>query len=321
VTVAKVADAIAIAPNSTNQVLRFTVTNNGNTSQRYALTTTAGTSTVTMGNARIYLDNGTVPGAWDATDTLYVDASTFGNLAADASLNILIVADTPIAATNGQAAVFNLVATTVNAGTLVVTTNPIAADTPLSVDVVFADLAGTASGDIANDGKHSASATYTVAAALLAISKTARVLCDPVNGSTNPKNIPGAAVQYAVTISNAAGAAAATLTQVTDTLVAQLGFDPKLISGAGATPATTCTSAGGTQLSPTTGFGAVRGTGIVTIYAAPGVAAQATTAGATVSGGAVTINFATLAGTAYGAVNPVLLADSYITVYYNAFVQ
>jgi hypothetical protein len=322
VTVAKVADASTIAPNSTNQVLAFTVTNNGNTSQRYALTTTTtGSPTVTMGNVRIYRDNGSVAGAWDATDTLYVDASTFGNLAADSSLNVLIVADTPIAATNGQTAVFNLVATTVNSGTLVVTTNPVAADTPLSVDVVFADLLGTATGDVANDGKHSVSATYTVAASLLAISKTARVLCDPVNGNTNPKNIPGAAVQYAITITNAAGAASATLTQVTDTLVAQLGFDPKLINGTGTPAATTCTSAGGTQLSPSTGFSAVRGTGIVTSYAAPGAASQATTAGATVSSGTVTIDFATLAGTAYGGVNAVLPANSFVTVYYNAFVQ
>lgn len=323
VTVAKIADASTIAPNSTNQVLAFTVTNNGNTSQRYALTTTnTGSPTVTMGNVRIYRDTGSVSGAWDATDTLYVDASTFGNIAADTSVSILIVADTPIAATNGQTAVFNLVATTVNSGTLVVTASPTVADTALGVDVVFADLLGTATGDGASDGKHSISATYTVAASLLAISKTASVLCDPVNGNTNPKNIPGAAVQYAITITNAVGAASATLTQVTDTLVAQLGFDTKLINGTGATPATTCTSAGGTQLSPTTGFSAVRGTGTtVTSYAAPGAASQATTAGATVSSGAVTINFATLAGTAYGVANAVLPANSYVTVYYNAFVQ
>jgi hypothetical protein len=320
VTVTKLTDASAIAPNSTNQALAFTVTNNGNTSQRYALTTTTGTSTVTMGNVRIYHDvnNNNV---LDAGDVLYVDAGTFGNLLPDASLRILIVADTPITATNAQAAVFNLVATTVDSGTLTVTANPVGADRPLSVDVVFADLAGTASGDLANDGKHSVSATYTVAAALLAISKTARVVCDPVNGNTNPKNIPGAAVQYAITITNAVGGASATLTQVTDTLVAQLAFDPKLINGVGATPATTCTSTGGTQLSPTTGFSAVRGSGTGPGYTAPGVANQETTAGAIVSAGAVTINFATLAGTAYGAVNPVLLADSYITVYYNAFVQ
>jgi hypothetical protein len=220
VTVAKVTDASTIAPNSTNQALVFTVTNNGNTSQRYALTTTTtGSPTVTMGNVRIYRDSVTVPGVWDASDTLYVDASTFGDLAANASLNILIVADTPIAAANGQTAIFNLVATTVDSGALTVTAKTTGADTPSSVDVVFADLAGTASGDSANDGKHSAPATYTVASSSLVISKTVSVLCDPVNGTTSPKNIPGAIVRYSIVVNNAAGASAI-LTTVTDTLAA-----------------------------------------------------------------------------------------------------
>jgi hypothetical protein len=319
VTVAKVADASNIAPNSTNRALAFTVTNNGNTLQRYALTTTAGTSNVTgsMGNVRIYLDNGSVPGAWDATDTLYADASTFGNLAPDASLNILIVADTPITAANGQSAIFNLVATTFDSGTLNPTVKTVGVDSPSVVDVVFADLLGTAAGDVANDGKHSVSATYTVGSATLTITKTVNVLCDPTNSNSNQKNIPGAAVQYAVTIANAPGSASATLVQVTDVLdTAHLNFDARLISGVG-----TCTSGGGTSLSAT-GFGAVRGTGTVTTtYAAPGSTAQNVTAGATFVTPNIVIDFTTLAGTSYGAVNAALPANSFVTVYYNAFVQ
>ena len=152
------------------------------------------------------------------------------------------------------------------------------------------------------------------------MTKTATLICDPFNGSTSPKNIPGAAVQYAITITNASAAAAATLTQIRDALqIANLAFDASLISGAGA--GTNCSTAIASQSG--TGFGAVRGSGIATSYVAPGpgTTAQAVTAGATFSTPNVNIDFATLAGAAYGAANAVLPADSFITVYFNTFVK
>lgn len=45
----------------------------------------------------------------------------------------------------------------------------------------------------------------------LAVSKTSSVLSDPANGSTNPKLIPGASVQYCVTITNDGSAGASTV--------------------------------------------------------------------------------------------------------------
>ncbi len=321
-TVAKVADR-TIAPGTTDRTLRYTVTNNGNTSQRYALSAVAGAENMTgdMSNVRIYKDVNN-DGALDGGDTLYVNAGTFGDIAADGSLNIIIVADTAVTTLNGETAVYSLLATTVDAGALVVTTETAGANTA-GVDVVFADVAGSAAGDGARDGKHSASATYTIGSSILSVAKTVTVLCDPFNGNTNPKNIPGAVVQYAITITNAAGAgASATLSQVTDALSASVAWDPKLISGAGAPAATACTSAGGTQLSAATGFSAVRGAGTTTTtYAAPGAANQETTAGATHAAGNITINFATLAGTAYGAADAALPANSFVTVYFNAIVQ
>ncbi len=319
-TVAKTGDLTTV-PGTTKQALAFTVTNNGNTAQRFALTAVTGAATITtMSNVAIYRDVNS-NGAWDAGDTLYVDASTFGDVAADGVLKVLIVADTPVTATNGQTAIFDLQAQVVDAGTTTVTAQSAVANTA-GVDVVWADVAGAV--DAARDGKHSALATYTVGSSAISVAKTVTVLCDPFNGSSNPKNIPGAVVQYAITITNAATAgASATLSQVSDALSASLAFEPKLISGVGTvTPATTCTSAGGVQLSATTGFGAVSGTGTTTTtYAAPGLAAQATTAGATQAAGTVTINYGTLAGAAYGLVGGVLPANSFVTVYFNAIVQ
>jgi len=229
-TVTKNSDLTTV-PGSTNQTLVFTVTNNGNTTQRYALSPT-NSAGIVMNNVRIYLDNGTTPNVWDASDTLYVDASTFGNVAADGSLKILIVADTPAGATNAQTSNYNLIATTVDANTLIPTVQTAAgAETLAGVDVVFADAAGSAAGDVARDGKHSAVGTYTVTAATLTILKSAATYSDPFNGTTNPKAIPGAVMTYTITVSNTSGATATNVT-VSDNLTGMpVTFDPQFNDG------------------------------------------------------------------------------------------
>jgi hypothetical protein len=229
-TVAKVAD-LNILPNSTNQALAYTVTNNGNTAQSYALSAVAGAATATMSNVRIYLDvdnSGTVT----VGDTLYVDATTFGSVAPDGFLRILIVADqTAPTATNGQTAIYNLLAQTTNSGTTTVTTATAGANTA-GVDVVLADIAGSAAGDVALDGKHSAFATYTVAITVPTVVKTATLLCDPFTAVlANAKNIPGAMTQWSIVVTNP-GATAVTLTSISDVLdVANLNMDPGAAAG------------------------------------------------------------------------------------------
>jgi uncharacterized repeat protein (TIGR01451 family) len=95
------------------------------------------------------------------------------------------------------------------------------ADDPAAVDIVFADGAGDT--DAANDGAHSDRDAYRVGAAAITVSKTSQVLSDPVNGGTNPKAIPGAIVEYTITIENDAGASAtATNVQVSDSLAAEI---------------------------------------------------------------------------------------------------
>ena len=254
VTVAQVGNA-TVVPGSTNQVLVFTVTNTGNTAQRYALSAT-NNSGITMNNIRIYRDVNS-DGALDGGDTLYVDAGTFNDVAADGVLRVLIVADTPGAATNGQTAVYNLIAQTVNAGLLTVTTQTAGADTA-GVDVVFADAIGSATGDVVRDGRHSTTATYTVNAATLTVTKTSAVYSDPFNGTTNPKAIPGAIITYTVTIANAAGGASATSVAITDSLATEitaghLAFNTLFNDGVN-----TCAAAQGIAVDPATGTYACR---------------------------------------------------------------
>ena len=58
----------------------------------------------------------------------------------------------------------------------------------------------------------------------LSVRKVSTVVWDPVNGSTNPKFIPGAEVRYCISMLNNAASPAATSTTVTDTLPAGVTF-------------------------------------------------------------------------------------------------
>jgi hypothetical protein len=240
-------------------------------------------------------------------------------LAANGTATVFVLTDIPLAQVNNDAAVVSLTAITHNGGGVAalgaLTVDLRAADT-VGVDVVFADAAG--SDDVVKDGKHSARDAYKVVSAIINVAKTVTPICDPFNGNVAPKNIPGAAVQYAITITNT-GAASATLGAATDALAVSLLFDPALNSGA--LPATNCVSANATNTFSASGFGAVSGTGATT-YLAPGLAAQAVTAGASIVGQNVTINFPTLVSAATGSLLAgVLPAGDFVTVYFNAFVQ
>jgi uncharacterized repeat protein (TIGR01451 family) len=220
----------ATSPGATNVVATFQVTNTGNTSQGYLLTvlnqatgaaapafgTTADNSDVT--NLRIRVEAGAVPGgnatAYDATDT----ALNIASLAEDASVRVYVLADVPLTATNGQFANVQLAAQATNNNTTTVVTQTAAADNPAAVDVVFADAGATA-----RDGIHEAIDQYAIASATLSVTKASAVISDPFNNTTNPKAIPGAIVQYSITVANT-GSAAATGVVINDPLPANTTF-------------------------------------------------------------------------------------------------
>jgi uncharacterized repeat protein (TIGR01451 family) len=224
-TVTKQAD-VTSAPSSTNQAIQFLVTNNTNTTMRFALTPVSkGTNTWTLITPAIYLDNNN-NGIHDAGDTLYTDASSFGNILSGQTFTVLIVGDIPAGVTNGMIADYDLLATAVDAGTLTVSTETAGTKTAGNLSVVmtiFGDGAGSAAGDVARDGRHSASGRFTITAAGLAVAKLATVYSDPVSGTTataSPRAIPGAVIIYTITITNAAGGAAASNVHITDALPA-----------------------------------------------------------------------------------------------------
>ena len=63
-----------------------------------------------------------------------------------------------------------------------------------------------------------------ISAPTLTVTKQSRVVSDPINGSTNPKLIPGAILEYCIVVTNAAGGAAANSVAISDPLPAQTTF-------------------------------------------------------------------------------------------------
>ena len=118
-------------------------------------------------------------------------------------------------------------------------------------DTVFADIAGV-TGDAARDGSHSDNDDYTVQTATLAVTKSSRVISDPFNNTTNPKLIPGAVVEYCISVANS-GSADATSVVINDAVPGQLTFNAGTILLNGTVTGTTCNAdgaAGGSYAAP-----------------------------------------------------------------------
>lgn len=211
-----------------------------------------------------------------------------------------------------------------------------------AVDVVFAEVANTALGvttlagngtasTLLNNGAAAANNVYTVNSAVLSVQKVSSVICDPAVGGASatvfPSNIPGAAVQWAITIKNLAidpvtGAALTTAanlssaTALTDPLNINTLFDPNLVTVTTAASPAAC-------LSGTTG--AAPAVGVATqLTSAAGVAGVLTAAPA----GAVTLGAATPTSSAtvnvgFANILPLgmLAAGESITVFFNVFVK
>ena len=208
----------------------FVVSNTGNNTQDFSLSTAnlATTTGVTLG-VTTYTDNFDV-----GSCTISVNGVTqnyVGSLAPDASQTVKVVCAIPLAQLNGDVSGVSLTATARAAGSNGLTALvQSATNDPNVVDIVFADGAGT--DDAALAANYSTRSAYRVATAALTVTKTVASVCDPFNGGTNPKNIPGSYAAYTISITNNGGASA-TLTQMTDTLNANLAFDSDLIAGTG----------------------------------------------------------------------------------------
>lgn len=226
--------AVAVTPGSNDNVMTFTVTNDGNATQDFNLSAAAlaggtgafgGTDNIDGDTVEVYVESGATVGYQSGEDT----ATAIDNLAADANVKVYIVTDFNTGYSDGDIASYYLVAEA-RATDGSALTETAGADTEGSVDIVFADGDGDGGlgNDASRDAKHSSQDDYEVAAANLTFSKSSNVVSDPFNGTTNPKRIPGAVVEYVLTISNGAGAATATDITISDSLNAEIATNGTL---------------------------------------------------------------------------------------------
>lgn len=297
-TVTTVSNA-TVSPGQTGARVVYGVLNTGNDNTAWRLSIKdLGTDTLDIGTytAVYYTDAGGdgvfTPGVDDAgAGTSYtLGSGVTADVAADATIWVILTADVPGTATNGQ---FDDVVLIANSFYPTASVDPAYASTAGTeitaaasntltgaAQDVLADGAGTAGApeDVANDGAHSSTARYTVAAASVTANKTVAVVrTNPTNCATDSITggfaTPGACVEYVISATNAAGASAtATAIAISDVLpdevqwvaASQSGFS---VAGTLTNPTggTTCTSACTVSL---TGASLAPGaTGTVTIRA------------------------------------------------------
>ncbi len=240
---------VTVSPGDSNEELAFTVTNDGNDSQGYLLTAFAGASntaspTDSTPPLTYIIDN--LSGApaeigvldvGDGSPVTYNPASP-PVLAPDQTLFVFIRKDFTVSETDGTFAAFTLVADTVNAGTATQTTADTDGNDPDVTENVLVDGASTTFEDATNSGvgrgDESATAQYDVASATITGAKAVTVFnqdggvggvnCEfPGTAAAGGYSVPGACVEYVITMTNA-GSAAATNVSLSDTLPDQVIF-------------------------------------------------------------------------------------------------
>ncbi len=191
---------VTVAPGDNNQVLTFSLTNTGNGQDTYALVGLSGPGFNGSGNdtfdptlVAIYFDDGTTPGVFDPSDTLYDPGTDDPTLAADQSITLHVLNNIDAGVVDGDLGDSQLTATSTSLALFPGT--PAAGDSVAGQGDNSGDLVlGVAVGDDAEYG------TYLVSTLALDFQKSSVVVSDPLNGTTNPAPIPGATIEYTLQV-------------------------------------------------------------------------------------------------------------------------
>jgi uncharacterized repeat protein (TIGR01451 family) len=221
-------NATVTSPGVNGAALAFTVTNTGNSNEGYQLSLAEEVGTMLFGNAdtfnvglpnlQIRVDEdpssggGTGNDNYDGTET----ATAIDTLAPGASISVFVIGNIPLTALNGAFANVRVQARAATPGTNGATLEVASpgANDPATVEIVF--------GDTGNDATESAADQYAIQSAALTVTKAATVISDPF-ASASPRAVPGAIVEYTVTVANG-GATAATGVGVSDPVPANTTF-------------------------------------------------------------------------------------------------
>lgn len=229
-------------PGSQKAVSAFQVTNDGNAQQDVILSAVnMPTGTTDPKNTSASSDLLVTTSGVYSDSTCQTPISTISNMAVGAQQIVYICSSIPKSATNNQIAVVGLLAKVGAAGSGTayasddksLNKNTTGTNGNITKELnIFAEAASAhpATGDSgADDGASSDLGAYKVQAASLAITKSVAVTKDPTNDS-NPHAIPGATLEYTVTIDNAPGAQSATSLDVKDTIPSNLTYIPGTIN-------------------------------------------------------------------------------------------
>ena len=222
VTVSYVGSAVSVSPGQQGAVLAFDVNNLSNDTVDLALTSALASGTAANIGAFTMFRDTNNNGSYDAGDAQVTYLDEVGE---DEIVRVFVVSNIGLNAANGDSFGVRLTANAHAGGGANALGSELVASTganTAAIETVLADGAGA--GDQANQGDFAAIGTYTVAGALITVAKSSRVISDPVNGTTNPKAVPGATVEYCITVANASGAALATNVSVTDDLPADVTY-------------------------------------------------------------------------------------------------
>ena len=237
---------VSVNLGQTGAYTTFQVTNNTNGIQDFLLDSSqlvpvgilTGTDNFDLSNISIFVDsNGN--GKYDpGVDTMtYID-----ELAPDASATVFLVGDIPanqvtkLSQVGLQATVATGGAAGVQ-GTALVPTLLNLVNQNDDVDIVFADNDndGVLGFDAPRNGRAWAYGSYgvNVTNVALTVTKSATVVSDPVNLLVNPRAIPGAIVQYCLTVANGTLLTPATGVNLTDVIPANTTYVPGSITVGG----------------------------------------------------------------------------------------
>jgi hypothetical protein len=256
---------VSVALGNSGMITSFTVTNSTNDTVDVILSSIANLAAASTGATGVD-DADFINGAC----TLHTDVAgataaitRLPSVAADAVVPVYVkcniqpltaLAPQTYVAWNNRVNVVSLVGQAAIAAGGVAYTQDTGPDVANAVQNVFGDEAGGNAGvagaagttlggagnavDAYRDGIHSANSAYKIIMPILKVTKSETLVCDPLNGVTNPKRIPGALVRYSITVSNdAAALASGNLTTMTDPLQAALTHDVNFVAG---TSAATC---------------------------------------------------------------------------------
>lgn len=230
-------------------VTTFQVTNNTNATQDFILSASqtiltgilTGTDSYDLSDLKIYVDsngNGTYEPGTDTAE--YID-----ELAPDGRATVFIVGNVPASplGTMAQVGLQARVATGGTSGTLGAALVPSTLNQDDQIDVVFADddNDGLTGYDTLRNGAGWAYAAYDIGvhSVNLSVAKTASVITDGVS-TLNPKALPGATVQYCLTVTNATLTTPANTVNLTDRIPDKTTYVPGSLTIGGVGVAGVC---------------------------------------------------------------------------------